>query len=283
MTRANRALAALVLALGPGASAQPPRPIEPVPPEVVLETIRAAYTKRPIADEVVVHVKGARGVERTESLVVRIDPGATPGSAPERVLIELGVLKVCITGRDLVAVSTQSPDRYFQARLDGPPTAKTLASVLPPIPVPQLALAGADAELRSDLTPYTTGVAWSAAAIDSAARPAMAGLSGSSRAGPVSLTVVAASGRLSKLSATIGGRDGETALDLTIRPVDAGDPASWLPGIEGRRRVGTLAELRAPPPAPGSTGGRKPDKPDQNIASPPAPPAPAPANEKPPG
>jgi hypothetical protein len=141
---------------------------EPVPPDIILETIRAAYQGKPVAEEVKVEaVSKASRDGRADRFTIRIDPG--PGPTPARVFLDLGRLNVSIAGTELTAINSSAPGVYYSVTLPGPPTPRTLAKVLPPIPAPQLAFACRDQELQRELTPYTAGITWANGAVSGGA------------------------------------------------------------------------------------------------------------------
>jgi hypothetical protein len=251
------------------ALAQPPRPPsanqpEIIPPEVLIETMRAAYGNKPTAEEVTVRVKGPRGADRADDFIIRIDPGPPPrgpGSPVSRARLEMGPLTIAVSGREVIATASAAPGKYFSAKLSGPLTADTLAQVIPPIPAPELALASADPDAFKRPLTYTGVVTWTRAAADPSARPPIATMIGTSASGTVAATAGAASGRLTSFKATVRTPEGEMTLDLSMKPIDPGDPATWLISTDGRERVATLAELRPAPgnPPPLATNATVPD------------------------
>jgi hypothetical protein len=262
------------LVLAAPASAQPSsRAPESIPPEVLLETIRSAYGKKQTSEEIkVTLLKGphaprlASDTLASDTFIVRIDPGPPGGAAPSRLLLDFGGLRVLVAGGELTAVNPAVPGRYYQTKLPGPLTPRSLAKLLPPTPVPELALACSDPASFGELTPYTPRVTWTSATIDAGARNGV--LIGSSEAGPIVMTANATSGRLSKIVAAIKSPGGETTLDLTITPAEAGSPASWVIPTEGRERVKSLADLRSPPmTGPVSAGHPVPDFAPQRMDS----------------
>jgi hypothetical protein len=259
-------LCTALLMLTPVTAPAQPRPLPPerIPPEAILETIRSAYDKKPTADEVKVTLYKAGHAPRlpsdtlaSDTFVVRIDPGPPGSTVPVRLFLDFGALRVLVGGGKLTAVNPAVPGRYYQTKLAGPLTPQSLNKVLPPTPIPELALACADPASLASFTPYTPGVTWTAATIDPSARSAT--MTGASSVGPIVLGANPTTGRLTKVVATIkGARGGDTTLDLAITPTDAGSPASWTISIEGRQRVNSLAELRSPPPSSAHISARQP-------------------------
>lgn len=222
-----------------------PQPVS-VPVAVTLDDLYAAYAQ-PTAEEVTVRIRGPQGPERNDTLVVRVDPGDDAGR-PRRLLLELGQLRVFAEGGKLRAVNTNVPSKYFEASFEGPLTPAAIAGLLPPLPLPQLELATTPRAggFRAP-TPYTSGITWSEALAQATVRPHTMTLTGSGPASTVTVTAHLGSARLIRISATIRGRDGETAMELACRPLEPGDPATWAPSIDGREPVRSLTELRPTP------------------------------------
>lgn len=236
--------------------AQPPAPAdERLPVEVALEASMAAYSTKPCADEMTVKFRAPGSEQRVDTFVIRLQPGDTPRSGPRRMFLDLGQLKVFADQGTLTAISTAAPGKFAQKEYTPPLTPAVLATFLPPVPLPQLALASGDLKQLRAPTPYTPGVVWSGAAPDPLARPETIVIEGSGDAGPVTLTTNAETGRLIKLTATIHGRGGDSLLELASRALpEPGDPASWAIKTEGRERVASVSELKPAPakrdPAP---------------------------------
>jgi hypothetical protein len=227
------------LAMAQGLGPQP----EAVPVDVTLDDLYAAYAQ-PTAEEMTVRVRGPQGPERNDTLVVRVDPGDDAGR-PRRLLLELGQLRVFAEGGKLRAINSNVPSKYFEAPFDGPLTPAAIAGLLPPLPLPQLELATTPrASGFHAPTPYTTGITWSEALAQATVRPHTMTLTGSGPTSTVTVAAHLASARLIRISATIRGRDGETAMELACRPLEPGDPATWALPIDGREPVRSLTELR---------------------------------------
>jgi len=249
-------VASVFLLVGPGihgraAARQIPAQPESttVPLEIMIEDLYAAYA-RPTAEEMTIKLRGPQGPERAETVAVRIDPGDGRGKRPRRVSLDLGPLRVYASQGRLTAISSLAPGRYFQCPYQGELTPATLASILPPIPLPQLELASQERMTFPNPTPYTTNVVWSGASAQSTTRPPTMTLTGSGPSGPVTLVANLTTARLLRLSATIHGPAGDTTLELSCRVQEPGDPESWPIAIEGREPVASLSELRLAPPKP---------------------------------
>jgi hypothetical protein len=224
------------------AAAQILPPAEPLPPELVLDDLREAYAGT-IAEEMVVRYRGPQATERSETIVVRIDPGHDPARRPQKMYLELGQLRVLLTHGEMTAINRTAPGRYFAARYQGSITPEVIALLLPPLPLPQLALATGDDPFSSP-TPYTHQIAWTSAVAEPDARPPTMRMVG---AGPRSSVIVTANvntARLMRLESLIRTPAGDARLDLSIRAIDPGNPDLWLIDTGGRQRVDSLAELR---------------------------------------
>lgn len=250
--RARAALvASCVLVAVASASAQPgpskKTAPDPVPPEAVILDLRSAYSK-PIAEEVSVRFRppaGTGSTERTDSFIVRIDPG-DPGAPnrPKAVLLELGALRVYLAAGKLTAINTSVADKLYTHAYAEPLTVARLAELLPPLPIPQLAFAAdADLQLRAPL-PQLTDIAWEKGIWDDLAHPPMVTMKGSGASGNVELQVGVQSRRLLKLTATIRRAGSEGTFDLTCRAIDPGDSSKWVIPSEGRQAVPSLIDLK---------------------------------------
>jgi hypothetical protein len=205
---------------------------------------------------------------RRSELVVRyaagwVEPGEGGEAGRERgavLAVELGtagsglgggggggggpVFRLVVREGRLTAIGTAA-DRVWRVTVDDPPTLEGLERVLPALPLVQVAAAQADAESPVvRLTAYASDVVWLKASVDVAG--GRLSLEGRSSAGPVRVMADAKSGRLKRVTAALPAeREGEAAgeMDLVINAVAAGDPAGWRLPEEGRREVGSAAEL----------------------------------------
>lgn len=222
----------LVFAAAPAARAQDLDEPPPITPDLALLAAQQAYTTAPIAERLQIRLDGARSW-----ITLRIAPGRTTELSDAAVALELGDLKIDIRGGVLLAANTRAPGVFYQADLDEL-TLEALEDVLPPIPLPQLALAAGWRD-GDDLTPYTTGVHWTEAAWDDQPAAGVVRLEGTAEQGPVTLELDRESGRLVHLLAdTPAGR-----LEIIAEPVEAQDPQSWRIDTTGRERVERLSAL----------------------------------------
>ncbi len=220
-------------------------PSDALPPDVALEASMEAYSNKVCADEMNVKFKAPGAGERVDTFVIRMQPGETPRSGPRRMFLDLGQLKVFADRGTLTAISTAAPGKYAQMEYTPPLTPAVLATFLPPVPLPQLALAANDPKVLRSPTPYTPDVTWSDAQPEAAGRPQTVTITGLGPAGPVTLVTSTETGRMLKFAATIRGRAGESVLELTSHPLaDPGDPSAWAIKTEGRERVAAVSDLR---------------------------------------
>lgn len=239
----------IVLALAAAGFAQPPKPSpEPIPAEAIIEDLASAYSQV-TAEEVQVRFRAPQGSglpERTDRFTIRIDPG--DGAArPRRILLELGNLRAYFASGKMTAVNSSAPDKFLERAYQEPLTPARLAEMLPPLNVPQLALAcGKDPQLKSPI-PALTGVNWKGSAPDESARPVTVAMQGDSPSGSIEVTVNVKTARLVRLAATIRNRAAEGTLELQCRPLDPGNAADWAINTEGRKSVASLQELHPSP------------------------------------
>lgn len=237
---------ALFVVLAPtvqGASAQP---IE-LDPALVLQELYAAYRAGPVADEVLVTIR-AGGQERQETIRVSLQARRIQPPTEPRFLLDLGRLRLSAIPGLAVAAQPSDSTTCVAWPFEGDPTPDDLARVLPPLPLPQLAIAfGRDDALASP-TPYTPGVTWtSASATDAGAHPTST-LVGHSAAGPITMTMDARTGRLRELVAELASDPQPVTIELACRAIDPGDPGAWPIDPAGRERLASLADLGRPRP-----------------------------------
>jgi hypothetical protein len=241
MTMCGVAVGVAVIAFG-----QPDDvPREWHPGEIFGET-RKAYRAGPVADDVSVEVTIDGGAPRAERLTVRIDAaGVGLEDGPKRVLLELGPLRVYVGGGRLIATHSAEPGAYFEAPFEKQISLVSLQEVLPPLPVPQLALVIPDDAAMRTPTPYTKGVGWDRAEYEGDATPPSVRVYGRGFDGPVELAIDPKTSRIAGFAARFQSDSHDAVLELTCRPVPPGDPAAWEPDVTGRTRVGTLSALRS--------------------------------------
>lgn len=285
----------------------PLSPTVTIPPSVALGAVQRAYSTGAVAERllVIVTVPGEPVVRDT--VTVRVSPAAEGSDAVGRarviVALEAGPLRVYadppmvlvwhagsagVLLRDDQRGAVVTDESGRAVRVQG--LAEMLAAVLPPIPAPAVALvdgsgwlatgAGAGAATSgtgggvmmaagwSAPLPWTTGVVWTKATIDSKAEPAAmivegrhagtgatAPASGLGAAGSLRLVLDAKTGRMRSLTAEFAGG---AKIEVQATAITPGEPAQWLPEGSRRRLVERLSELgsregpvKSEPPAAG--------------------------------
>jgi hypothetical protein len=236
------------LCMGGAAAAQPvvrDPPPEPVPVDVALTDLRNAYAKT-TADEMSVRFRARGGGDRTDTIIVRIQNSP---DGPQRMLLDMGALRVYAASGRLIAINTSVPGKYVEKAYTGMLSPASLAGLLPPVPLPQLALAAGRGAFNTP-TPYTPTLSWRGAQVETLVHVRSLVLNGSSPTSTVTVSANPDTGRLTRLTATIRKRDSENTVELAIHPIDPGDPASWAIKTDGRERAALLADLRSAAPRP---------------------------------
>lgn len=231
---------------------------DPVPIEIALHDLHDAYSAT-TADAVQVRFRAPGGAERSDGLIVRVR--ATPNGV-ESARVEFGPLRLFASGGHITLINTNAPSKYLQREYAAPLTAASLSGVTPPIPLPELALANQN-DPFTDPSPYTTGVTWTSAAIETSLRGRFLTLSGAGKNSRITIAANPDNGRLVHLTATITSRDGESTLDLQVHPIDPGDASAWAISTDGRERVASLTDLH--PAAPPTTGQVQPGQPVPDL------------------
>ncbi|CAN5863842.1 hypothetical protein BH11PLA1_BH11PLA1_09930 [soil metagenome] len=215
-------------------------------PVTALREIRAVYTAAPVAENITLTLRISERTTRQDRITFALDPHAPADPHDDTIALLLGPLRVHAAGGVLTVTQTNFDETYFEAPYREPLTVEQLTSILPPLPLPQLALLRADADTTIlDLAATAPSVNFSAAVTDPAAdRPEIA-LTGASPRGSVTLTVDVRSGRLKHIVLGNPAAIGSLAFAFeAIKP----DPALFIrPDISKRRRVATPALLALPP------------------------------------
>jgi hypothetical protein len=260
----------LLFAAAASSLAQPTR----IDPALALSDAREAYRAGSVADHVRLTIRPAGRATFREDFIVRTAPQSADPARPAAVLLELGDLRVYASGGTLTAASQRSHVSFFQAQYAAPPpappdaaTPAALAPILPPLCLPQLALAfsAEDPVTTSiaDFTAYTPRITFTSATADEkGGLVALTGQShpphGSAAPAPVALVIDARTGRLRRFETRLApdgaggagapeGASGDTTLLLEFAPLEPGDPAAWAIDTAGRTRVEILSDLRPQP------------------------------------
>lgn len=254
----------------PATAASPPLLIDPT---TAWRDIASAYQSKPTAERIAITAQvGDRPARRAE-LVVRLDPRRAANSKPSdalasaSVLIDAGPLRIWAgpTGEahwGMNAIFDKSLATIYSAKLDGPVAAATLRDLLPPTPLPQLALLRMDASAApDDLTPYTGPVVWREAHLLDGPEDATYTITGTSAdhhsTAETRVIADAKTGRLRSVRVTRPSIN--LTIELAISPltVAADEPAKWTIDPANRRVVESLSALTQrddpPKPAPAPT------------------------------
>ncbi|HRJ50268.1 MAG TPA: hypothetical protein PKU91_07030, partial [Phycisphaerales bacterium] len=173
------------------------------------------------------------------------------------VLLEMGDLRVHAEPGRLMIARRSVPGGVVLRTLDGPITIDHLREVMPPIMLPQLALALGTEDGNEPLVPGLPPVEWETSQrIRESGRPRLVIRGrGGSAAGDwrVEAVIDEATHRLSRVVLTgpaPGSGAGPAGVEWFISPIDPGDPASWRIDTAGRIAVDSIDKLRSAPPAP---------------------------------
>jgi hypothetical protein len=242
-----------------------PGPVD-LPPGTAIDEAGKAYRAGPVADDVSITVRtGAAGPERKERYRVRIAARSADGQQGPRLLLERGRLRVFGAPGKRVAADVGDETACVVWELEGDPTAEDLARHLPPVPLPQIALALGGENAARDLTPYTLGTVWSTATADERVTPSVVMLKGRCSGGDVTMVIDGRQGKSGRLRSFVaelktdpGGAGRGMTLDLKCEPVvNPGDPKEWEIDPGTREHLGSISELRQRP-APIAVGKRVP-------------------------
>jgi hypothetical protein len=256
---AGAVLAALVTVAAAAAQVEKIRTVQP---GVALTDAHAAYAGEPTAERVRIAIRARAGALLREEMVVRIRPGKAGNHEPRRVALELGELRVVTVDGTLLATNIRNETACYAAEFDGEVTTAVLDRLLPPLPVPQLALAGASdpsaggagtAEVSDGWTPYTPHIVWERGTIDEVKRSDVVVLTGRSEPAPdgsglsgtVAVAIDVHTGRLRRLEAKLA--DGDLELTMEFDPIATEPAPVWSISETGRTRLKQLSELRARP------------------------------------
>ncbi len=226
-------LLASLLALTPSLRSASAQSV-PLDPASVLRDAAAYYRRAPSAETLTItHTLGADS--RSESLLLAIDH-------PTRIRIDFGPMTAWFDGPTLRITHSQDMKGYLERPILPEGELATLASLLPPLPLPQLALARAGDPTKVDLTPYTGAVTWTSASLHPDQTPAAATLRGVAARAELLLTTEARTGRILRLTMRA---DNIADIDIRVTPVSDFDFAHSMT-FDTRRRhpVLSIAELR---------------------------------------
>lgn len=234
-------------------SPQPAIPIsvshQTIPPTATeaLRRLTASYRSGPFAERVTLTLNDEPpAADLDRAVLVRVFAGVSPTRQERAVRIDLpDLLLYAIAGR-IVATRPSDPTGFVEWPIEGPPTLAALESILPPLALPQLALAlGDDALTRP--TPFGAVDSWELRAPTSPEPSTLVRLIGTGSSTITELVFDAITDRITEYTIKPApGRPGTTvhARCDTIAP---GPVKSWIVSVDGRRQVRTIDELHTPP------------------------------------
>lgn len=215
-------------------------PVLPSPTEV-LKQVQDRYRTTTVCERLGIEVRSDSGRVARSWAIVRTAPGADVASGP-RVMLELGALRIASDGREFVAIHERNPQTCFTAAVpgEGVLTSSRLRLVLPPVPIFQLDLIGAETVDRIDeFTPYARNVQWTEITAD-ARQPGRFTLSGSADVGRVTMQV------RNEQVQSVDIRDDQRGVTLRIQAsaVAPCRDADLLIDASTRTRVDRLSDLQ---------------------------------------
>lgn len=234
---------------------QPPAPVgtpshQAVPPTAseALRRLRGSYRSSVIAERVSISTneeEAARG-DPARTVVVRIFAGVAPNRVDRVLRVDLPDLVIyAISGR-VIVTRPSDPTGYVEWLIEGPPTLAALDALLPPLALPQLALAIGDESVTRP-TPFGNTESWELKPAGGPEEELAVHLLGTGPEVMTELVFDALADRLAEFTIrSAPGRSG-VAVHARCEAIDAGAVRSWAMSPEGRTRVASIAELRAPP------------------------------------
>ncbi|MBL8747401.1 MAG: hypothetical protein JNK58_13730 [Phycisphaerae bacterium] len=205
----------------------------PLDPAIAFDDLAAHYRRGPHHERIEVRVT-RDGTTRAEPILLRIEP-------PDTLQVTLNDLTVWSDGTVLRLFDRQDEQAYVEHPVERRDLIGALNAAIPPLPLPQIALAFADKPDRA-LTDYTRGVHWSNASVDDAVRPAITTIKGASDRAEVSLTADASTGRVLGMRTVIDG--GRTIIELTSQPLAQAETPPLGIDVARRTRVSDPSSFR---------------------------------------
>lgn len=244
--RSHPCTLALCFTLASAASAPAQPDVKaPLDPAHVVSQFRKAYHKRPFVESLDITVRTASETRR-ESAVVR-------ANIKGELRLELGDLIMWTEAppaNRLIAVHRLNAGTYFEAPLEGLDRAASLSRVLPPLPIPQIALVLQPPDAASSLwtvSPLATAPHWdTATAARRANKPAVV-LAGTCEHAGVRVAGVGDPPQLVFADTKSTRDDLTTTISADITRLD--EPVGKLEAdLRGRTRVESLTDLRPQTP-----------------------------------
>lgn len=208
-----------------------------------------AYRSGVYAERSQIELTDESGPARRAEYVIRFAAADASAGLPRRLSLELSELNLWIEGDKAIATLRTRPDRYAVFTLPPVALVQALRPFMPSLVLAQLSLLDERSGDRPSLLPEL----WSPSELEADGIDRTTGfvrLIARSPEGALRVRVDRATGRLRSVSkalsdaATAGPQLGPRAVEISVRPTDAGDPAKWKPNLEGRTRVASLGELQ---------------------------------------
>jgi len=250
--------------VAPGEGA-PPAPTAPLQLDAAagLKEITRAYRGGATAERMALTLREGVKVVRRDEFVCRVNPlaGNETREADADLSLDLGPLRLFASGGMLVVTHVSKAETFFRQDYDPPLTIDKLATIVPPLLLPQLAFA-LSVEPPTVLAPYFRGVRWRGTTINPAdEQPVLTVLGTTERNQIVMVLADGKTGRLKSMSIGMDGGGGGGAgvartLEVTVTAVAAEPATKWMPSLAGRRMVGSLDKLTAAVGVPVAMGQR---------------------------
>lgn len=245
------ALNAIMLGARAGLHGQPQQPerpthqILPANASQAVSRLRASYRSGAVAQRVtfLLNDEDAAPGNAERSVVVRIFAGVSPAAADRAVRIDFPDMVVhCSAGR-MVVTRPSDPSGYAEWPIDETPIVPMLERVLPPLALPQLALAFGDPDFARP-TPFGDVASWRLEPVPGVEAEVLTRLIGTGNDATTELVFDGVTDRLSAF--TIKPVPGRAGVEVRARceAVDPGPRSSWAIGLDGRTRVASIADLR---------------------------------------
>lgn len=209
--------------------------------------VQLAYGSQAICERVGVQVKlppgASGGLPRLwrASFTVRYQAVAESGLSP-LVTLDLGQFLLDATPSEVRVAHARDSTTYYAQAIEGQVTPRTIASVVPPLPLPQLDFARASAaggQVCEELWPYASGITWTGVESDQRA-PLRRTVRGAFDGGSVSMLLNGP--RLRVL--TIERTNPRVTITLSFSALGSCETDKTLVDPSKRTRVDTVLELK---------------------------------------
>lgn len=231
-------------------SAQPVPPASheliPTTAAEALRRLRTAYRGGSIAERVTFTINDDAPEDAGRSVVVRVRSGASADFSDRCIRLELPDLVFFAVHDRAVAIRPSDPTGCIEWPSAGPPTPSLLASVLPPLALPQIALAFGEDGV-SQPTPFGSVDAWEIKPVSSNTSGTLVRLVGVGPEATTELVFDAMTDRLTEFTIKPAAGQAGAIVRGRCESVAPGPVKSWAIGVEGRRKCRTFDELRVPP------------------------------------